>query len=67
MPDELPITAENMRLQRRALGILADEVALLRTLGYNTTTGQYAATEADPVASAHMRAAEQRRKERVAQ
>jgi hypothetical protein len=51
---------------RRALAILADEVAMLRNVVYAQTTEQHAATEADPVASAYLRAAEQRRREMVA-
>jgi hypothetical protein len=55
-----------MKLCRKALAIMADEVALLRNVVYAQTTAQHAATEADPIASAYLRAAEQRRKEQVA-
>lgn len=69
MPSEIEWTKELKRadvdaeLQRRALGILADELALMRATVDARTTAQHAATEDDPIASAYMRAAEQRRRE----
>ena len=66
MTDELARTQSDLTLCRKALAIMADEVALLRNVVYAQTTAQHAATEADPIASAYLRAAEQRRKERVA-
>ena len=60
---EMARADEDRRLQRRALQILADELALMRATVDARTTAQHAATEADPIASAYMRAAEQRRRE----
>ena len=69
MPSEIEWAREMARadtdakLQRRALGIMADELALMRATVDARTTAQHAATEEDPIASAYMRAAEQRRRE----